>query len=345
MEGPELDRETVTAGLLVIESRVAFQRATCGVTRAAGSRSRATAVELGEVLSGSHPGRTSDDRSRSTSRWATRSRTPPRGAGARARQDTKLTARIGCHSACSGAGGSLRGQAATADPDAELLGGAELRPARLAVDRERRAEARRAARARGAASRRRTGGHAAGSSASTPRSSAARTRSRGRTRPSRRASCAAPRAASPRPCPRASATDSQTESLEFGARWRSPREAEPVGSLQEVKEAGLDREDLLGIYRNMLITRGDRGARAHPLQAGQDPGLVLHGPRQRGRRGRRRDGDGPRRRRHAAPPRHGRARHARRRAVADLRAVHGPRRRARRRAGTATSTWPTRGSG
>ena len=30
------------------------------------------------------------------------------------------------------------------------------------------------------------------------------------------------------------------------------REAEPVGSLQEVKDAGLDREDLLGIYRNML---------------------------------------------------------------------------------------------
>ena len=33
------------------------------------------------------------------------------------------------------------------------------------------------------------------------------------------------------------------------------REAEPVGSLREVKQAGLDREDLLGIYRNMLITR------------------------------------------------------------------------------------------
>jgi TPP-dependent pyruvate/acetoin dehydrogenase alpha subunit len=33
------------------------------------------------------------------------------------------------------------------------------------------------------------------------------------------------------------------------------REAEPVASLQEVKEAGLDREDLLGMYRNMLITR------------------------------------------------------------------------------------------
>src|SRR3954451_25326686 len=34
------------------------------------------------------------------------------------------------------------------------------------------------------------------------------------------------------------------------------REAEPVGSLKEVKDAGLDREDLLGIYRNMLVTRG-----------------------------------------------------------------------------------------
>ena len=34
------------------------------------------------------------------------------------------------------------------------------------------------------------------------------------------------------------------------------REAEPVDSLSEVKEAGLDREDLVSIYRNMLITRG-----------------------------------------------------------------------------------------
>ena len=34
------------------------------------------------------------------------------------------------------------------------------------------------------------------------------------------------------------------------------REAEPLGSLNEVREAGLDREDLLGIYRNLLITRG-----------------------------------------------------------------------------------------
>jgi TPP-dependent pyruvate/acetoin dehydrogenase alpha subunit len=34
------------------------------------------------------------------------------------------------------------------------------------------------------------------------------------------------------------------------------REAEPVGSLTEVREAGLDRDDLLTVYRNMLITRG-----------------------------------------------------------------------------------------
>ena len=34
------------------------------------------------------------------------------------------------------------------------------------------------------------------------------------------------------------------------------REAGPVGSLHEVREAGLDREDLLGMYRAMLITRG-----------------------------------------------------------------------------------------
>jgi len=34
------------------------------------------------------------------------------------------------------------------------------------------------------------------------------------------------------------------------------REAEPVGSLTEVREAGLDRDDLLAIYHNMLVTRG-----------------------------------------------------------------------------------------
>ena len=34
------------------------------------------------------------------------------------------------------------------------------------------------------------------------------------------------------------------------------REAEPSGSLPEVRGSGLDREDLLAVYRTMLITRG-----------------------------------------------------------------------------------------
>ncbi len=71
----------------------------------------------------------------------------------------------------------------------------------------------------------------------------------------------------------------------------------------------------------------DRGARPHPLQAGQDPRLVLHRQGERGGCGRRGDRDGTGGRRHAAPPRHGRARDTRRRGLADLRAVHGPLRR------------------
>ena len=55
------------------------------------------------------------------------------------------------------------------------------------------------------------------------------------------------------------------------------REAEPVGSLDEVKEAGLDREDLLGIYRNMLITRGIE-ERGHILyKQGKIPGSFYTG--------------------------------------------------------------------
>ncbi len=55
------------------------------------------------------------------------------------------------------------------------------------------------------------------------------------------------------------------------------REAEPVGSLQEVKEAGLDREDLLGIYRNMLVTRGIE-ERGHILyKQGKIPGSFYTG--------------------------------------------------------------------
>jgi ornithine cyclodeaminase/alanine dehydrogenase-like protein (mu-crystallin family) len=60
MDGPELDRETVTAGLLVIESRVAFQPPPAGSHELQGLDPSA-AVELGEVLSGTHPGRTSAD--------------------------------------------------------------------------------------------------------------------------------------------------------------------------------------------------------------------------------------------------------------------------------------------
>jgi pyruvate dehydrogenase E1 component alpha subunit len=55
------------------------------------------------------------------------------------------------------------------------------------------------------------------------------------------------------------------------------REAEPVGSLSEVKEAGLDREDLLGVYRNMLVTRGIE-ERGHILyKQGKIPGSFYTG--------------------------------------------------------------------
>src|SRR3954451_5973509 len=55
------------------------------------------------------------------------------------------------------------------------------------------------------------------------------------------------------------------------------REAEPVGSLKEVREAGLDREDLLGVYRNMLITRAIE-ERGHTLyKQGKIPGSFYTG--------------------------------------------------------------------
>jgi TPP-dependent pyruvate/acetoin dehydrogenase alpha subunit len=55
------------------------------------------------------------------------------------------------------------------------------------------------------------------------------------------------------------------------------REAEPVGSLHEVREAGLDREDLLGMYRNMLLTRGVE-ERGHILyKQGKIPGSFYTG--------------------------------------------------------------------
>ena len=55
------------------------------------------------------------------------------------------------------------------------------------------------------------------------------------------------------------------------------REAEPVGSLTEVKDAGLDRDDLLTVYRNMLITRGIE-ERGHILyKQGKIPGSFYTG--------------------------------------------------------------------
>src|SRR5438093_5623786 len=55
------------------------------------------------------------------------------------------------------------------------------------------------------------------------------------------------------------------------------REAEPVGSLKEVEDAGLDREDLLQIYRNLLMTRGIE-ERGHILyKQGKIPGSFYTG--------------------------------------------------------------------
>jgi TPP-dependent pyruvate/acetoin dehydrogenase alpha subunit len=55
------------------------------------------------------------------------------------------------------------------------------------------------------------------------------------------------------------------------------REAEPITSLREIREAGLDREDLLGAYRNMLITRAIE-ERGHTLyKQGKIPGSFYTG--------------------------------------------------------------------
>src|SRR4029079_17895846 len=55
------------------------------------------------------------------------------------------------------------------------------------------------------------------------------------------------------------------------------REAEPVGSLKEVREAGLRRADLLGVYRNMVMSRGIE-ERGHILyRQGKIPGSFYTG--------------------------------------------------------------------
>jgi len=59
-EGPELDHATVTAGLLVVESRVAFAPYPAGAHELQGLDPEA-AVELGEVLAGTREGRSSPE--------------------------------------------------------------------------------------------------------------------------------------------------------------------------------------------------------------------------------------------------------------------------------------------
>src|SRR6201989_2360405 len=60
-------------------------------------------------------------------------------------------------------------------------------------------------------------------------------------------------------------------------RMAIAREGEPVGSLKEGREAGLDREDLLGVYRNMVLTRGIE-ERGHILyRQGKIPGSFYTG--------------------------------------------------------------------
>jgi alanine dehydrogenase len=58
-QGPELDPETVRRGRLFVESRVAFEPPPAGAVELAG-QDPSLAAELGEVLSGKAPGRTSE---------------------------------------------------------------------------------------------------------------------------------------------------------------------------------------------------------------------------------------------------------------------------------------------
>jgi alanine dehydrogenase len=59
-DGPELDEATVRTGVLAVESRVAFEPYPAGAHELQGL-DPAAAVELGEVVAGSRPGRTSPD--------------------------------------------------------------------------------------------------------------------------------------------------------------------------------------------------------------------------------------------------------------------------------------------
>jgi ornithine cyclodeaminase/alanine dehydrogenase-like protein (mu-crystallin family) len=60
LDGPELDPETVRAGLLCVESRVAFEPPPAGSFELQGLDPN-DAVELGEVLAGTRPGRADEE--------------------------------------------------------------------------------------------------------------------------------------------------------------------------------------------------------------------------------------------------------------------------------------------
>ena len=93
------------------------------------------------------------------------------------------------------------------------------------------------------------------------------------------------------------------------------REAETVGSLAEVRR----RASTARISSASTATCSSRAASrsaATSSTSGREPRLVLHRSGERGRCGRRGDGDGTRGHRHTAPARHGRARDAGRRALA-----------------------------
>ena len=116
LDGPELDPETIRAGLLCVESRVAFSpprpgRSSC---RASSPSGRSSSARCSPARGRAARART---RSPSTSRWVTRSRTPRRPRS--------------CSSALT-----------LPDRHAELLWRPQLAAAGLALDCERRAEAR-----------------------------------------------------------------------------------------------------------------------------------------------------------------------------------------------------------
>jgi TPP-dependent pyruvate/acetoin dehydrogenase alpha subunit len=79
------------------------------------------------------------------------------------------------------------------------------------------------------------------------------------------------------PCRKVQSLELRTSWAATGGVMAIAREAEPVGSLSEVREAGLDREDLLAVYRNLLITRGVE-ERGHILyRQGKIPGSFYTG--------------------------------------------------------------------